>query len=94
MDEIEVVRGDGHGQLIAGKEDASALLFGEHQVLFELSQGGDAVFELPGGRVPLFLGDSGVFPIAEAWAGKGFFRKVGGGAGTGEGGGLCGLGSN
>ncbi len=94
VDEVEVVGGDCHGQLIAGEEDAGAFFFGENEVLFELGEGGDAVFELPGGGIPLLLGDAGVFPVAETWAGEGFFGEVGGGAGTGEGRGLFGPGFN
>lgn len=92
VDEVEVVRRDGHGQLVAREDDASALLFRQDEVLFELRKVGDTVLELPGVGVPLFLSDSRVFPIAEARAGEGFFRKVGGWAGTGEGGGLFGQG--
>ncbi len=94
VDEVEVVGRDGHGQLVAGEQDAGALFFGEHEVLFELSEGGDAVLELPGGGVPLVLGDAGVFPIAEARAGEGFFGEVGRRTGTGEGVWLFGPGFN
>lgn len=48
-------------------------------MLLQLGEGSDSVLQLPSGRVPLFLGDAGVFPVAKAWTGEGFFWKIGGG---------------
>ena len=53
VDEIEIVRCDGHCQLVPGEQHAGAFLLAKLEVLLELGERGDAVAELPGGAVPL-----------------------------------------
>ena len=64
LDEVEVVGGDGEGQLVAGENDPGAFLRSEHKMLLESLKGGDAVAELPLPVVPLgggrFLPKSGI----------------------------------
>jgi hypothetical protein len=59
LDEVEVVRGDGEGQFVAGEEEAFAFVRREAQVLRGLLGGADAVAELPAPVVPFGVGGLG-----------------------------------
>ena len=43
MDEVEVVRGDGGGELGPGEENAGPFFFAEREVFLNVGEGGDAV---------------------------------------------------
>ncbi len=64
IDEIEVVGGDGGGELGAGEEYAGALFIGEGDAAFDVLEAADAVFQLPFCGIPFVLSDL-AFPVAE-----------------------------
>ena len=53
VDQIEIMRRDRHRQLVAGEQRAVPFFFGQRQMLLQLRKRSDAVFELPGGAVPV-----------------------------------------
>ncbi len=61
-DQVKKVRGDGERQLVAGEQDAAPFFIRKFEVLLELGQRRDPVFELPFPIVPEFRRDPG--PIA------------------------------
>ena len=78
VNEVEIVRRDGHGQLVPREQHAGALFLGQGQVLLQLGQGGDPVFELPGGAVPVCDGDVFGGPIARSVGAELLLRQRGG----------------
>ncbi len=60
FDQVEKVRGDGEGELVAREQNSRPLFFREREMLFELRQGGDAILELPFPVVPEFRRDPAV----------------------------------
>ena len=75
VDEVEIVRRDGHCQLVAGKQDPRAFFRAEREMLLKLRQGGHPVLELPRGVVPLMKRNLGTLPIAGGVGTKGFFGQ-------------------
>src|SRR5437868_9230438 len=61
-DEIEKMRGDREGEFVAGKQNPAAFLFAKIDLLIELSERSNPIFELPFPVVPEFRRDFG--PIA------------------------------
>lgn len=61
-DQVEKVRRDGQSELVAREQNAAAFFIRKFEVLLELGQGCDPVFELPFPIVPEFRRDPG--PIA------------------------------
>ena len=57
LDQVEKMRRDGERELVAREQNARALLLGEGEMLLELRQGGDAIFELPFPVIPEFRRD-------------------------------------
>ena len=64
VDEIEKMRGDCGGEFRPGQEDAGPFFLAEGQVLLDVSEGGDAVLQLPLGRIPVFRRDVGIGPVS------------------------------
>ena len=65
VDEVKKLRRDGHRQFGVGQARALGFRFGEiRDVLLQLLQRGDAVFELPLPVVPICIGHA--FPRAES----------------------------
>src|SRR5438552_7652292 len=58
-DEVEKVRRDGEGELVAGKQNPAAFLFAKIDILLELSERSNSIFELPFPIVPEFRCDLG-----------------------------------
>ncbi len=52
FDQVEKMRRDREGELVAREQNARALFFGEDEMLLELRQGGDAILELPFPVIP------------------------------------------
>src|SRR5207248_9589827 len=58
-DEVEKVRRDGEGELVTGKQNPAAFLFAKIDMLLELSERSNSIFELPFPIVPEFECDFG-----------------------------------
>ena len=77
VDEVEVMRGDSGGKFGAGEENAGALFFAEGEVFLDISEGGDTVFELPFGRVPIVRGYVVIGPVTWGGGGEGDIAQTG-----------------
>ncbi len=75
FDEIKIMGRDGHGQLVAGEENASAFFIGEDEVTLQLGERGDSMAELPLGVLPIRLADVLVFPIPRCKGSELLFRE-------------------
>ncbi len=58
-DEVEKVRRDGESELVPGKQNPAAFLFAQIEMLLELSERSNSIFELPFPILPEFRCDPG-----------------------------------
>ena len=82
VDEVEEVRRDGHGQLVAAEQNAGALFVAERKVLFQSRERGHTVLELPCVAVPVSLGNIFVLPVARGVTAESFLGEPSGGHGV------------